>query len=377
MGGRGKGFGSIMKRHGAFQVRWSDALGKRRSKSGFPTRGAARAFLAEVQLAQAKGEPLAVSVVDANAPGTLRAAADAREVWLAKRGGRESAKITRDSKLGHPLAHIGEVPLGEITPRVLDKYLHRLGNDKTPGGVASSGNGLRALVRWCVKMGYMEQSQIDRVEWPIERRVRDQDERQVATPGEIAGLAAAMPPGCRLAVLLAAWCSMRQGEVLGLQRRDIVGLDNGEVTIQIKRQSNAKLGGEYTDLKTKAGRRNVAVPAALVPVIKDHLLRHTGVAEDAPLFHPLSNNTTPLHHNTLRNWWNKAREEVNLPWLRFHDLRHTGLTIYAQQGATLAELLERGGHADVEVALKYQHATAVRDRALTDQMNTLVQTPNT
>lgn len=53
----------------------------------------------------------------------------------------------------------------------------------------------------------------------------------------------------------------------------------------------------------------------------------------------------------------------------FHDLRHTGLTIFAQNGATYAELLYRGGHSSLEVALKYQHATEERDRSLTAQMD--------
>ncbi len=58
---------------------------------------------------------------------------------------------------------------------------------------------------------------------------------------------------------------------------------------------------------------------------------------------------------------------------RLHDLRHTGLTIFAQQGATLAELLHRGGHSDVDVALRYQHATRERDEALTERMDAHVR----
>lgn len=55
--------------------------------------------------------------------------------------------------------------------------------------------------------------------------------------------------------------------------------------------------------------------------------------------------------------------------LPLHNLRHTGLSKYAEQGATLAELLHRGGHTDVTVALRYQHATAERDRALTERLS--------
>jgi hypothetical protein len=45
------------------------------------------------------------------------------------------------------------------------------------------------------------------------------------------------------------------------------------------------------------------------------------------------------------------------------------LTIFAQEGATLAELMRRGGHADIRVVLRYQHATMSRDRELADRMS--------
>ena len=54
---------------------------------------------------------------------------------------------------------------------------------------------------------------------------------------------------------------------------------------------------------------------------------------------------------------------------RFHDLRHTGLTRIAQEGATLAELMRRGGHSDVTVVLRYQKATMARDIELAARMS--------
>src|SRR5699024_11755017 len=35
--------------------------------------------------------------------------------------------------------------------------------------------------------------------------------------------------------------------------------------------------------------------------------------------------------------------------------------------ATLAELMRRGGHSDIRVVLRYQHATMARDRELADR----------
>ncbi|MBF6557112.1 MAG: tyrosine-type recombinase/integrase [Acidimicrobiales bacterium] len=50
--------------------------------------------------------------------------------------------------------------------------------------------------------------------------------------------------------------------------------------------------------------------------------------------------------------------------LRFHDLRHSGLTWSAATGASIAELMRRAGHASQTAAMRYQHATDDRDRVL-------------
>ncbi len=52
---------------------------------------------------------------------------------------------------------------------------------------------------------------------------------------------------------------------------------------------------------------------------------------------------------------------ARLDGYRFRDLRHTGLTRFAQEGAMLAELMRRGGHADIQFVLQYQKATMERD----------------
>ena len=50
---------------------------------------------------------------------------------------------------------------------------------------------------------------------------------------------------------------------------------------------------------------------------------------------------------------------------------HTGLTYPASTGATTAELMRRGGHASPAAALRYQHASAARDRAIANALGDL------
>ncbi|MBK8460806.1 MAG: tyrosine-type recombinase/integrase [Micropruina sp.] len=58
----------------------------------------------------------------------------------------------------------------------------------------------------------------------------------------------------------------------------------------------------------------------------------------------------------------RAREAAGRPDLRFHDLRHTGATLVAAAGATLAELMQRLGQSTVSAALAYQRAAQGSDK---------------
>lgn len=48
-----------------------------------------------------------------------------------------------------------------------------------------------------------------------------------------------------------------------------------------------------------------------------------------------------LRRSNFRPIWTKARNAIGLPELHFHDLRHTGNTMAAEQGASLRELMKR------------------------------------
>jgi integrase len=71
--------------------------------------------------------------------------------------------------------------------------------------------------------------------------------------------------------------------------------------------------------------------------------------------------------------WGQALADMGLAALHFHDLRHTGNTLAAQSGASLADLKARMGHDSDRAALIYQHATRDADRKIADALDARVQ----
>jgi integrase len=74
----------------------------------------------------------------------------------------------------------------------------------------------------------------------------------------------------------------------------------------------------------------------------------------------------PLRPKTLGVAFAKARAICDLETTRFHDLRHFSMTLAAATGASTKELMRRAGHASPAAALRYQHATEDRDKAIAD-----------
>jgi integrase len=193
-------------------------------------------------------------------------------------------------------------------------------------------------------------------------------ERPVASVAEVAAAVAATPEHQQLAILLAAWCQLRRGEVLGLQRRDVDLLHSA---IRVERSVVRPMVGNVIvgPPKTAAGQRTLAVPANVLPFLEAHVNKFVASEPEAWLF--TSSSGGPMLPTTLNRIWQRARRTIGRPDLFYHDLRHSGLTWSAASGASVAELMRRGGHANPTAALRYQHATEDRDRAIADALAAL------
>jgi integrase len=120
---------------------------------------------------------------------------------------------------------------------------------------------------------------------------------------------------------------------------------------------------------TAAGARTLAIPANVTDLLADHLERYVRPERDAWVFATAAGG--PVSPRYLSRTWSNARMNAGRPDLRLHDLRHSGLTWAAAGGASVAEVMRRGGHADPRAALRYQHSTRDSDRVLADPLTEL------
>lgn len=382
-------FGNVRKLpSGRFQARYTGPDGKTysaRTPEGkpltFDTRGDAEAWLSLRQSEILRGAwlPPAEPAKEEVAPVTLREYGDA---WLAD---RDLEQTTRDHYRQllddhvYPGFNNGNVAVVDVKPSAVRTWHAGLARkddtakDKRkrkdrPTARAHAYGLLRTIMNTAVADELISAN-------PCRVRGGGQSKRvkkiRPATLAELETLVAALPMRYRLMALLAAWCALRFGELAELRRSD-VDVKNGVVHVRrgVTRTKGRKI---VKDPKSEAGKRPVNIPPHLMPLVRQHLRDHVAVSKQALLFPSARDENEQMAPSTLYKVYYPAREAAGRPDLRFHDLRHTGAVLAAATGATLAELMARLGHSTPGAAMRYQHASADRDRVIAESLSKLAR----
>jgi integrase len=350
---RRRGFGLIRRLpSGRYQASHM-ARGRRvNAPHTFDTHMDAEAWLAEAQTDLSRGqwrrpEP----------PRPAHTFAAYAAAWLKDRNLTERTRDEYRKILdGHLLPTFGALALDDITPAMVRGW--HAGLDTGPTRRAHAYGLLHAILATAV-------TDDDLAANPARIRGATQVKRarkmRPATVPELAAITEGMRPGYQAMVLLAAWCGLRFGELAELRRGDI---DLARGVVNVRRGVTHTVAGPVIGApKSEAGVRDVAIPPHLIPAVTRHLAEHTGSGWDALLF--TSPHGTHLRSDSrMHDEFRAAAKAAGRPDLTFHGLRHTGATLAAATGATLAELMARLGHSTPKAALIYQHAAPERDQAI-------------
>ncbi|WP_433891532.1 tyrosine-type recombinase/integrase [Streptomyces sp. CA-111067] len=201
----------------------------------------------------------------------------------------------------------------------------------------------------------------------------DVPERPVLTVDQVYAVADAILPRYRLLVLLAAFTTLRFGELAALRRRDI-DIDSDRCTVRVRRAQSETQNGRLKDKapKSAAGVRPVAFPAELLPDVLSHLERFAGKGQEGHVFQGAKGGL--LRRSNFRDDWTAARDAAGIPAdVHFHDLRHTGNTLASAAGASTRELMTRMGHNTARAALIYQHMTSERDQHIAGALGEMIR----
>jgi integrase len=342
-----------------YRARYRDPAGREHAKV-FARKADAQRFLTEMENSKLKGtwtDP---------ALGRVLFKEWLAEWWTTTTNLRPTTRA-RDEMLlrRYAVPRFGDLALAAISQRDVRAWVAALpATELAPSTVRKTYHLLGKVLAAAVDAGMIAQSPCQRVPLPkIER-----EEMRFLTPAEIARLADVIARRYRALVLVAAYGGHRVGELAGL-RRGRVDLLRGTVEVaEIVTEAGGML--RFGPPKTRAGRRTVGLPRAVVDELAAHLASGP-VDPDAFVF-------TAPQGGPLRviafpaRVWRPATRKAGLDGLRIHDLRHTAVALWIAAGAGPKEVASRAGHTSVSFTLdRYGHLYPEADTALRDRLDAL------
>lgn len=283
-------------------VKWRTPDGKHRTRGGFTTKKAARAYATKVEDARARG----VEFDPGKGKILFREAA---QIWLASRVDMKNASNHRyalapaatrrgDMKTLGIDAVFGGYPINAITRQQIQDWVRQLtAAGKKPSTVRHAFWTVRMVLEQAVVDGRLAVSPAQYVKLPTERganggKVGIVDRAQFLTAAQVAALVAATPWPYNVYVHLAAWSGLRAAELGGLQIQDAELPPNRHATLRVERAVRFGAGDRddggaerYGPTKTTGSLRRVPLPPESTALLREYLARHPRRTEPtAPLF---------------------------------------------------------------------------------------------
>ena len=288
------------------------------------------------------------------APSTLRAYADD---WLARRPLKPTTREKYRALLDRTIfPALGDRALTDVDAEAVDGWYHGLDASKATWR-AHAYQLLHAILttakerRLIAEVPSIKGAGRAKRKRPLRPLSRD----------ELAALTAAMPERSRVLTLMMAWCALRYGEATALRRRH-VDLARGIVHVD---RGVTRTKGEWHEDTPKAGESaDVAIPPHIVDAVKRHV---DGLGPDELLFPARRGGY--LIAATYNKAFTTAKQAIGRPDVRPHDLRHTGLFMAAEAGASPQELMQRGRHRTAQASQIYWHAARERDAEIAKRMS--------
>lgn len=168
--------------------------------------------------------------------------------------------------------------------------------------------------------------------------------------------------------VLALCLGLRRGELLGLRWSDIdLDAETLEVVVSLQRVGGAL---RLVPPKTEDSARTIPLPPICVKALRDHAecqaveRVNAGMDwENLGLVFP-SRLGTPMEPDNLRRSWGRICQSAGITGVRFHDIRHTCVSLLLDLKVPPHIVREIVGHSDIEVTMTiYAHASLDEKRA--------------
>jgi integrase len=276
------------------------------------------------------------------------------------------------------LPTLGRLKLTALAPGDLQGlYAHLLQSGLSPASVHHTHMLIHRALGQGVRWGDLSRNVADQVDPPRVARA----EMRTLSSAQVAQLLESTSTD-RMAALwvVAITTGMRQGELLGLQWRN-VDLEGRFLQVVGSLQPIKGEGLQFLEPKTVKSRRRVQLGNMAVEALKTHRTKQkedriqSGGRWQADSDWVFANSIGgPVGPFRARRMFWAALKAAGLPAIRFHDLRHTAATLMLARGVHPKVASEMLGHSTVAITLDlYSHVSEPMHRSAAEAIEAAIR----
>ncbi len=262
-------------------------------------------------------------------------------------------------------------------------YNYRQENDGvSPQTVRRYHALIHKALKYAVKMERLNKNPSDNVELPksekhIAERYSDQELKIL--------LKTAQGSSIETPVYLGSWFGLRRGEVIGL-RWSSVDFDQCLLTVNGVVRDKGKRGGKTRNLyyvphtKTEASRRTLPMPQTAVSYLRELKEKQdarrncvTDYNHEWDDFVCVRENGDLIPLEYVTRTFKQLCKKAGLEPIKFHELRHTNLSVLVESGASMKVVQVWAGHSTYkQTADTYSHIQTGSKKILADTMENIL-----
>ena len=267
---------------------------------------------------------------------------------------------------------LGDIKLSDIRPIHVQNYVDDLVGILTPQTIRIHLNILNLAFKRAYRLKLIKENVVQFVEVPKNKKFKNEIynaedmrillEKCHKTPLE-------------LPIIIASGLGLRISEIMGLTWNNI---DFNDFTITVEKITVRDEGkGILREPKTESSVRTISAPKEIILMLKQLKKERLAAKLKGEKQHRelifYDKNLEPIAPDVISKKFTYFLEVNNLKHIRFHDRRHSHVTMLIDAKVPLKVISERVGHSSVNTTLNiYSHALKEMDQEASDKISNVL-----
>lgn len=272
---------------------------------------------------------------------------------------------------------IAGIKINSLSNLKLQKYYNELSKKNySYSQIKSLNKILKTFYNWCIDNNYSLKNPCTKVNIKGNKNkiiANQSKEVEIFSEEEIRTIKEKLKGNkYELLILLDFATGLRQGELLALDWKNI-DLKNRIIRVNqtIKEvyvyddDENKHIENIFQTPKTQNSIRDVPIPSNIFNMLNKIENKQNLLFSDV--------NGQPLKAKRIFDFWKKFLKECNIPYKKFHSIRHTYASMLLQKGVDIETVAELMGHSAISITQIYLHSNNSEKQKAVNKLNEIFE----